>query len=434
MHISVIGAGYVGLVTGTCLAEIGHQVHLIEIDQKKVNMLRKGVLPIYEPQLQPLLERNLARHHLKVFERLEEGVSGTDIIFLALPTPPQKDGSSDLQYLLGAIKDLAAHIKGYTIIITKSTVPVGTTLRVKQLLQQHTKEEFDVVSNPEFLREGTAVYDFLKPQRIVIGTSSQRARLRMKELYASFATAGSPILFMDEASSEMSKYAANAFLATKISFINEIAGLCSHLGADIKAVQQALSMDERIGKHFLKSGLGYGGSCLPKDVAALLSAAVAHQFDPSLIRAVRDINNQQHLILWQKAQKYFQPPYEDLCFAIWGLTFKPGTDDLREAPALSNIEEMKKAGITLRVFDPVAMDRARSLLGDTVHFAVDPYEALEGVDALFIMTEWPIFNALSFEEMKKRMRHPCIFDGRGIYEAEDVAQAGLKYHTITSRS
>ena len=434
MRISVIGAGYVGLVTGTCLAEMGHQVRLIEIDAQKVSQLRKAELPIHEPQLQPLLARNLSRKCLSIHHQLEEGLLGAEVVYLALPTPAKEDGSSDLQHLLGAVEELAPHIKGYTIIVTKSTIPVGTTQQISELLQSRTREDFDVVSNPEFLREGTAVYDFLRPQRIVIGTSSERARLRMKELYASFTSSGCPILFMDEASAEMSKYAANAFLATKISFINEIAYLCAHLGANIKDVEEAISMDKRIGKSYLRSGLGYGGSCLPKDIDSLLNTSEQLGIQAQLLRSVREINTQQRLILWKKAKSYFQNELSGLTFAIWGLSFKPGTDDIREAPSLSNITQMIAEGVSIRVYDPAAMSHARAILKQGVYFAKDPYDAIKGVDALFIMTEWPIFNTLDLSEMKKQMRRACVFDGRGIYEPEKMHAAGIQYHTITTPS
>lgn len=430
MRIAVIGAGYVGLTTGACLAEIGHQVALIEIDAAKVLALRKGKLLSYEPQLQPLLTRNLRNRRLQVHHDLKAGLKNVVAIFLALPTPPQEDGASNLQYVLQAAEDIAPHLKSYTLIITKSTVPVGTASKIRARLKPHTKIPFDVVSNPEFLREGKAVQDFLKPQRIVIGSSSAKAKSLMQSMYASFSAVGCPLLFMDEASAEMSKYAANAFLATKISFINEIANLCSQTGADVRKIQQALALDTRIGKHYLQAGLGYGGSCLPKDLAALRNTAQKAGLEAPLLQAVHQINQQQCLALWKKAQAHFKAQLKGRIFAIWGLAFKPDTDDIRAAPALANIAEMQAAGLQLRVYDPAAMENVRAQLSPGLYFAKDPYDALKGAQALFIMTEWPLFSAIDLSRMKEHMQRPVIFDGRGIYDPKTVREAGFQYYAI----
>ncbi len=431
MHVSVIGAGYVGLVAGVCLAEIGHQVQLIDTDRTKVSTLQSGKVPIHEPHLQALLTRHLENGRLHIYARLPATIKDASAIFLALPTPPQADGRSDLQYVLSAVRALAPLLGGYTVIVTKSTVPVGTTKKVYDTLSSLTQAAVDVVSNPEFLREGMAVQDFLKPQRIIVGTSSAQARACMEQLYASFTAMGCPLLFMDEVSAELSKYASNAFLATKISFINEIAQLCSKLGADVCQVQQALSLDKRVGKSYLRAGIGYGGSCLPKDLIALQKTAEDVDTKLHLLSAVRTINAHQRLCLFDKAMAHFDGQLSGHVFAIWGLAFKPDTDDLREAPAMENIAKLREHGAKLRVYDPVAMENARKILSpDAIHFCDTPADTLTHVDALFVMTEWPIFSSVNLSVMKQRMQAPVVFDGRNMFVASTMRKAGFIYYAI----
>ena len=430
MQVAVIGAGYVGLVTGVCLAEVGHKVHLIDVDEAKVSALRAGNSPIYEPQLEQKLRKNLQEKCLYVHDSMREGIQDVEAIFLALPTPSQKDGSSDLQYLLEAIASLSPYLSSYTVIITKSTVPVGTAKKVRSYIKARTKAPFDVVSSPEFLREGTAVKDFMYPKRIIVGSRSKRAKACMKQLYAPFAKTGCPILFMDEVSAELAKYAANAFLTTKISFINEIANLCSKLGADIRQIEQVLELDPRMGKGYLRAGLGYGGSCLPKDIASLRHTSATLSYSAPLLQAVDEINKAQRLLLWRKALAYFGEKISNCVFAVWGLSFKADTDDLREAPALTNISAMLEKGCTLRVYDPVAMGSAKQLLGDDLYYASDIYDAISGVDALFIMTDWLLFGSANLARIRQSMRQPLIFDGRNIYEAEAMREAGFQYYAI----
>ena len=430
MQVVVVGAGYVGLVTGVCLAEVGHQVRLIDVDRAKVSTLRLAKLPIYEPHLQPKLRDNLQKKRLEVYSSIEEGIQDAEVVFLALPTPPQEDGSSDLQYVLEAVLSIAPYLSRYTVIITKSTVPVGTTEKIRSLLEERTEVPFDVVSNPEFLREGKAVEDFLYPKRIVLGSKSERANTLVKKLYEPFVKKGCPLLFMDESSAELAKYAANAFLATKISFINEIASLCDKLGADVRQIEQVLELDPRIGKGYLKAGLGYGGSCLPKDISSLRHTASVASCDASLLRAVDEINNRQRLLLWRKAVAHFGEKISKCVFAIWGLTFKPETDDLREAPSLANILAMQEAGCSLRVYDPVAMKNAKKLLRDDTYYASDMYDALLGVDALFVITEWSVFREVDLGRMRQAMRQLVLFDGRNIYEAQALREEGFQYYSI----
>ena len=396
MKIAVIGTGYVGLVTGTCFAETGNHVTCIDIDANKINKLKAGTITIYEPGLESLFQRNLNQKRLFFTTDLAEGIKGAKIIFLALPTPPGEDESADLQYVLKVADELGGLLDHYTIVVDKSTVPVGTAAKVTQAIAKKANVSFDVVSNPEFLREGMAVDDFMKPDRVVIGSASSQAEVVIQQLYAPFVRQGNPIIFMDIKSAELTKYAANAFLATKITFMNEIANLCSLLGADVDAVRQGIGTDTRIGKRFLFAGTGYGGSCFPKDVKALSKSAqeVAYEFD--MLKAVIKVNDQQKIKLIEPIESYLES-LKGKTIAIWGLAFKPYTDDIREAPALANIDLLLEKGATLRVYDPEAMKNVRELMGDQIYYAEDQYDALEDADALMIMTEWPVFRTPRFQ-------------------------------------
>ncbi len=387
MKIAVIGTGYVGLVTGTCLAETGNQVTCVDINEKKIKMMQDGELPIYEPGLELLFHRNIDQKRLHFTCDLAEAIKEARIIFLALPTPPDGDGSADLSYVLGAANDIAKLITEYKVIVTKSTVPVGTADKITAVLNTHTSVEFAVVSNPEFLREGVAVEDFMKPDRIVIGTMDERARKLMGELYSPFVRQGNPVIYMDQRSSELTKYAANSFLATKISFMNEIANLCELVDADVDMVRRGIGADDRIGRRFLFSGIGYGGSCFPKDVQALARSAKEHKYDFKILNSVMDVNDIQKKVLVEKIKKYYKGDLKNKKFAIWGLAFKPETDDIREAPALYIIDELLKEGASITAFDPEAMTNVKGLLGDKINYAPDQYEVLAGADALLILTE-----------------------------------------------
>jgi UDPglucose 6-dehydrogenase len=431
MQIAVIGTGYVGLVTGTCFAETGNEVKCIDIDERKVEQLRQGITPIYEPGLEVLLQRNIREDRLHFTTDIKQGIEKAEIIFLALPTPPGKDGSADLQYVLGVAEQLSTMITHYTVIVNKSTVPVGTAERVKIVLAQKLDPSlFDVVSNPEFLREGVAVEDFLKPDRVVVGTSSDRARKVMEELYAPFLRQGNPLYFMDERSSEMTKYAANAYLAMRISFMNEMANLCERAGADVDHIRMGIGSDSRIGKRFLFPGVGYGGSCFPKDVKALAQTARELNYDFGLVNTVMKVNDRQKLILGDKIKNYFSNDLSDRTFAVWGLSFKPETDDIREAPALALINDLLESGAAVRVFDPEAIPNVRALLGDSVYFAHDQYDALEGADALVIVTEWSAFRNPDFGRIEQSLRHPAIFDGRNVYAQDKMQTLGFYYESI----
>src|ERR1700710_723256 len=380
MKIAVVGTGYVGLVTGTCLAETGNQVICVDINEQKVKMMQDGQLPIYEPGLELLFYRNISQDRLHFTTDLEKAITDAKIIFLALPTPPGGDGAADLSYVLGAAKDIAKLIKEYKVIVTKSTVPVGTADKVTAIMKEHTSVEFAVVSNPEFLREGVAVDDFMKPDRVVVGTMDERARKLMGELYSPYVRQGNPIIFMDERSSELTKYAANSFLATKISFMNEVANLCELVGADVDMVRKGIGSDERIGRRFLFPGVGYGGSCFPKDVQALVKSADENKYDFKILNSVIEVNETQKTVLVQKVKKYFKDDLKGKKFALWGLAFKPETDDIREAPALYIIDELIEAGATVSAFDPEAMPNIKALLGDKITYAKDQYEVLDGAD------------------------------------------------------
>jgi UDPglucose 6-dehydrogenase len=430
MKIAVVGTGYVGLVTGTCFAETGNQVTCIDIDQKKVEKLGSGQITIYEPGLEKLFLRNQKEGRLTFTTNLADGITDAAIIFLALPTPPGEDGSADLKYVLGVARDLGKILTSYVVIVDKSTVPVGTAEKVYAAVAENYKGEFDIVSNPEFLREGVAVEDFMKPDRVVIGTESERARKVMTELYAPFVRSGNPLIFMDERSAELTKYAANSFLATKISFMNEVAQLCERLGADVDMVRRGIGSDDRIGKRFLFPGIGYGGSCFPKDVQALVKSAHEAGYKFQILSAVMDVNEKQKLHLIPKIRKYFNGDLKGKHFSIWGLAFKPNTDDIREAPALYMIDALLAEGATISVFDPEAMPNVKSLIGDKVRFAENQYDALSGAHALIISTEWNEFRQPDFLRIVKELKHKAIFDGRNLFDIEAIKSLGFHYESI----
>ena len=430
MKIAVIGTGYVGLVTGTCFAETGNDVCCVDIDINKVEKLSNGQITIYEPGLEKLFLRNLKEERLKFTTSLEEGIKDAQIIFLALPTPPGEDGSADLKYILGVSDHLGKILKEYKVIVDKSTVPVGTAEKVRAAIAKNCKVEFDVVSNPEFLREGVAVDDFMKPDRVVIGVSSERARKIMGDLYSPFVRQGNPIIYMDERSAELTKYAANSFLATKITFMNEVALLCERLGADVDMVRRGIGSDERIGKRFLFPGIGYGGSCFPKDVQALVKSSQEVSYDFKILNAVMDVNERQKLHLMPKIKKYFKDNLKGKHFALWGLAFKPNTDDIREAPALYMIDALVAEGATLTVFDPEAMNNVKQLIGDKVTYAESQYEALEGADALIIATEWNEFRTPNFLKIVTSLKNKVILDGRNLFDIAAIRELGFYYESI----
>jgi UDPglucose 6-dehydrogenase len=430
MKIAVIGTGYVGLVTGTCFAETGNHVTCVDIDVNKVNKLNKGEITIYEPGLEKLFLRNLKEERLHFTTDIREGVADSQVIFLALPTPPGEDGSADLKYILGVADDLGKLMKDYRVIVDKSTVPVGTAEKVQKAIAKNYNGEFDVVSNPEFLREGVAVEDFMKPDRVVIGTDSERARKLMSELFAPFVRQGNPVIFMDERSAELTKYAANSFLATKISFMNEIAHLCEKLGADVDMVRRGIGSDDRIGKRFLFPGIGYGGSCFPKDVKALVKSSDEVKYDFKILHAVMDVNEKQKLHLISGIRKYFKDDLKGKHFALWGLAFKPNTDDIREAPALYIIDALLKAGATVCAFDPEAMKNVKTELGDKITFAEGQYEALQGADALIIATEWNEFRTPDFGRIASSLKSKAIFDGRNLFDLNTMSGSEFHYQSI----
>jgi len=430
MKISVIGTGYVGLVTGTCLAETGNEVLCIDIDESKVKLMQQGEVPIYEPHLDVLFERNIKANRLKFSTSLKEGLSHGEIIFLALPTPEDEDGSADLSYVLGAASDIGKLIKDYKVIVDKSTVPVGTADRVTETISKETDVEFDVVSNPEFLREGFAVDDFLKPERIVIGSSSDRATELMKKLYKPFVRSGNPIIIMDEKSAELTKYAANSFLATKITFMNEIANFCEKVGADVDKVRVGMGTDSRIGKRFLFPGIGYGGSCFPKDVKALHKSGQDTGYDFEILNSVIKVNSLQKTILIPRIDSYFKGKLKDKTIAIWGLAFKPETDDIREAPALYIIEELLSRGANVNAYDPEAMQNVKKKIGDKISFFSNMYDALKDADALVICTEWSIFRTPDFNKIREKLNNNVIFDGRNLYDLKEIKEEGFYYSSI----
>ena len=434
MKIAVIGTGYVGLVTGTCFAETGNEVTCVDIDQRKVDMLNNGQITIYEPGLEKIFLRNLKEGRLKFTSDLQSGIEEAQILFLALPTPPGEDGSADLKYVLGVAQSLGKLIKEYVVVVDKSTVPVGTAEKVTAAIAENATIEFDVVSNPEFLREGVAVEDFMKPDRVVIGCGTERAKKLMTELYAPFVRSGNPLIFMDVRSAELTKYAANAFLATKITFMNEIAQLCERLDADVDMVRLGIGSDARIGKRFLFPGIGYGGSCFPKDVQALVKSSNEVEYDFQILNAVMDVNEKQKLHLMPKIKDYFKGDLQGKHIALWGLAFKPNTDDIREAPALYMIDALLAEGATITAFDPEAMANVKQVVGDKIQFAATQYEALEKSDALLIATEWNEFRTPDFNKIGQLLNAKVIFDGRNLFDIATMEQLGYHYESIGRKS
>ncbi|MFT6716553.1 MAG: UDPglucose 6-dehydrogenase [Saprospiraceae bacterium] len=430
MNIAVVGTGYVGLVSGTCFAEMGNNVTCVDIDEKKVKTLKNGKVPIYEPQLEMLFERNIKQDRLHFTTSLEEAIKDVNVIFLALPTPPGEDGSADLSYILGVAEHLGKILDKYTVVINKSTVPVGTADKVRAKISENASVEFDVVSNPEFLREGFAVDDFLKPDRVVIGTRSEKAKSIMEDLYKPFTRSGNPIYFMDEKSSELTKYAANSFLATKISFMNEIANVCELLGADVDKVRIGMGSDSRIGKRFLFPGIGYGGSCFPKDVKALIKSSDEVDYDFKILNAVETVNERQKTILMPRIKNYFNGELSGKKIAIWGLAFKPNTDDIREAPAHYMIRELLQENVEVSTFDPEAIENSKEIFGEDITYGANYYDILKDVDALIIATEWSVFRNPDFTKIKSLMKGNVIFDGRNLFEASQIESLGFTYFSI----
>jgi UDPglucose 6-dehydrogenase len=436
MNITIVGTGYVGLVTGTCFSEVGINVTCVDIDATKINNLNKGILPIYEPGLETMVKRNLEKRRLAFSTSLPEALKDCEVLFIAVGTPPDEDGSADLSHVLSVAKEVGANINNYILVVTKSTVPVGTAAKVKKTIQDELAKrnkqiEFDVASNPEFLKEGAAVEDFLKPDRIVIGTESKKAEETMQRLYKPFVLNGHPIIFMDIPSAEMTKYAANSMLATKISFMNDIANLCEIVGANVNMVRKGIGSDTRIGNKFIYPGIGYGGSCFPKDVKALIKTAEENNYNMKVLKAVEEVNNAQKHVLFNKLQKRFKENgLKDKTITIWGLSFKPQTDDIREAPSLVIIQKLLEANCKVKVYDPVAIPEAKAKLGDKVEYAKDQYEALIDSDSLMLATEWSEFRYPNFNVMKKLMKQPIIFDGRNIYDINELKTLGFEYYCI----
>ena len=430
MKITIVGTGYVGLVTGTCLAETGNDVLCIDIDEAKVAKLKNGECPIYEPGLKPLLERNIEQGRLSFSTSLIEGINHGKALFLALPTPPGEDGSADLSYVLGVADNIGKNLKEYRVIVDKSTVPVGTADKVSAQIAKHTSLDFDVVSNPEFLREGMAVDDFLKPSRVVIGTSSEKAADIMRQIYEPYVRQGHPIIVMDERSAEMTKYAANSFLATKISFMNEVANLCEIVGANVDNVRIGMAPDDRIGRRFLFAGVGYGGSCFPKDVLALHKTSKDNDYDFKILDAVIKVNHEQRVRFYQKINDHFNGELQGMEIALWGLAFKPETDDIREAPALYIIDKLLEAGAKVKAYDPEAMDNVKALYGNRIEFCDTMYDTLEASDFLVIVTEWSAFRQPDFDKIKDTLKLPLVFDGRNLYDKERMKELGIVYQSI----
>ena len=430
MKIVVVGTGYVGLVTGACLAEVGTDVVCVDVNEQKIRNLQSGILPIYEPGLEDIVERNYKKGRLHFSTNLQEAIVGAQVAFIAVGTPPGEDGSADLQYVIQVADAIGRYMNGYLIVVTKSTVPVGTAGKVKAAITGALKKRnadipFDVASNPEFLKEGAAVDDFLKPDRIVIGVESEKAKNILHHLYEPFVINGHPIMFMDVPSAEMTKYAANAMLATKISFMNDIANLCEIMGADVNMVRKGIGSDARIGTKFIYPGVGYGGSCFPKDVKALIKTAKENKYDMRILNAVENVNESQKEVLFDKVKKHFNGDLKGKKFALWGLSFKPKTDDMREAPSLVIIDKLLKAGASVVAYDPVAMHEAKRILGDTISYSTDMYQTLNKADALLIVTEWPEFRSPDFDEIAKRLGNKVIFDGRNIFDHHDMKKSGF---------
>ena len=435
MKISMIGTGYVGLVSGTCFAETGVNVTCVDIDENKINKLNQGIIPIYEPGLEPMVIKNKEKGLLSFTTSIAESIKEAEVVFIAVGTPPDEDGSADLQYVLAVASEIGKHIDHYIVIVNKSTVPVGTAKKVREVIQHELDRRniniaFDVVSNPEFLKEGNAIEDFLRPDRIVIGVESEKAEKVMRKLYKPFILNNHPIVFMDVPSAELTKYAANAMLATRISFMNEIARVCELVGADVNMVRKGIGSDPRIGSKFLYAGVGYGGSCFPKDVKALINTSKEFNYDFQILKSVEEVNEQQKRILVKKVLKYYNQNIKGKKFAIWGLSFKPNTDDMREAPALAIIKELKANGAEVIAYDPVAINECKRKIGNIIEYAQDPYDALKNTNGLLLVTEWNEFRIPHLEKMKQLMANPVIFDGRNIYEPSEIREAGFEYYGL----
>ena len=430
MKIAVVGTGYVGLVTGTCFAETGNSVVCVDINQSKVAKLQQGEIPIYEPHLDVLFERNIKQGRLQFTTNLKEGIKDAKIIFLALPTPSDENGSADLKHVLQVAEQLGHLLTDYCIVVNKSTVPVGTAEKVRVAISKNCKVEFDVISNPEFLREGFAVDDFMKPDRVVIGTESERAKKVMTELYSPFVRQGNPVYFMDERSAELTKYAANAFLATKITFMNEIANLCEKVGANVDSVRIGIGSDGRIGKRFLFAGIGYGGSCFPKDVLALHQTSLENDYPFSMLKSVMEVNAKQKVTIVEKIKSHFNNDLKGKKIALWGLAFKPDTDDIREAPALEIINQLLKEGVSISAYDPEAMKNVQNLIGDKITYGKNAYEILSGADLLLIATEWQAFRTPEFEKIGSLLKNKLIFDGRNLYDLQQMKDKGFTYYSV----
>jgi UDPglucose 6-dehydrogenase len=435
MKITIVGSGYVGLVTGACFSEVGINVTCVDVDQKKIENLKKGIIPIYEPGLERMITRNMDKGRLHFTTDIADAVKGSDVIFISVGTPPDEDGSADLKYVVQVARDCGKHMDDYTLVVTKSTVPVGTSLKVKKAIHEELEKrnkniEFDVASNPEFLKEGAAIDDFLKPDRIVVGTESARAEELLKKLYKPFTLNGHPIIFMDIISAEMTKYAANAMLATKISFINDIANLCEIVGADINYIRKGIGSDGRIGTKFIYPGIGYGGSCFPKDVQALIRTAQENNYDLQVLKAVEAVNKHQKSVLFNKISNYYNGDLQGKIISLWGLSFKPQTDDMREAPSLEIVKKLLEAGAQVKAYDPVAIEEAKHHFGDTISYYEDQYEALIDADCLAVLTEWPEFKIPNFNIIDKLLKTPTIFDGRNIYDKEEMKNREFDYFCI----
>ncbi len=435
MKIVIVGTGYVGLVTGTCFAEVGIDVVCVDVDHAKIEMLRNGKSPIYEPGLEDMLHRNIAKGTLQFHTQLEEVLDGTDVVFIAVGTPPDEDGSADLKYVLDVARTIGKNMKQYVLVVTKSTVPVGTAKKVRaaiedELNKRNTSIAFEIASNPEFLKEGDAILDFMKPDRIVVGVESEKAEAIMSKLYKPFTLNGHPVIFMDVPSAEMTKYAANSMLATRISFMNDIANLCEIVGANVNMVRKGIGSDSRIGSKFLYAGAGYGGSCFPKDVKALIRTGNENGYTLRILKSVEDVNDDQKVVLFNKVAKYFNGNLFGKKIAMWGLSFKPNTDDMREAPALVLIERFLQAGCKVRAFDPVAMEECHRRIGDTIEYASDIYDALDGCDCLVLVTEWTQFRSPKWAEVISKLKNAVVFDGRNIYDRAELEAAGFVYSGI----
>lgn len=435
MKIAIVGTGYVGLVTGTCFAEVGVNTVCVDIDEVKIENLRNGISPIYEPGLDEMIKRNVERGKLSFSTKLEDCLNESEVIFIAVGTPPDEDGSADLRYVVDVASTIGKNMTGYHLVVTKSTVPVGTAVKVretieKELVARGLNIEFDVASNPEFLKEGAAIDDFMKPDRIVVGVESQKAEDIMNKLYKPFTLNGHPVIFMNVPSAEMTKYAANSMLATRISFMNDIANLCEIMGADVNMVRRGIGSDSRIGNKFLYPGVGYGGSCFPKDVKALIKTADQNGYSMRVLKAVEEVNDDQKLVLFEKFNNYFNGDIFGKTVAMWGLSFKPQTDDMREAPALVLIDKLVESGCKVKAFDPVAMHETKRRIGDKIAYATDIYDAVNGADCLFLVTEWSEFRLPDWKKVKSLLKNSLVFDGRNIYDAKEMKTEGFTYFCI----